>query len=33
MPFSVFDKCICVKRERAKNGSARDDVVELECQC
>lgn len=33
MPFSVFDKCICLKRGRAKNGSARDDVAESECQC
>ncbi|XP_029165722.1 KN motif and ankyrin repeat domain-containing protein 1 isoform X2 [Nylanderia fulva] len=24
MPFSVFDKCICLKRERSKKGSARD---------
>ncbi|XP_050452036.1 KN motif and ankyrin repeat domain-containing protein 1 isoform X2 [Cataglyphis hispanica] len=24
MPFSIFDKCICLKREQTKNGSARD---------
>ncbi|XP_039302623.1 uncharacterized protein LOC105204657 isoform X2 [Solenopsis invicta] len=31
MPFSVFDKCICLKRGRARNRSAaRDDVAESE---
>ncbi|XP_020280202.1 uncharacterized protein LOC109852957 isoform X2 [Pseudomyrmex gracilis] len=28
MPFSVFDKCICLKRERTRNGGAKDDVAE-----
>lgn len=32
MPFSVFDKCICLRRERTRSGSARDDV-ESQCQC
>ncbi|XP_011688589.1 PREDICTED: KN motif and ankyrin repeat domain-containing protein 1 isoform X2 [Wasmannia auropunctata] len=30
MPFSIFDKCICLERGRAKNGSVRGDIVESE---